>query len=221
MVTFTNPDNITDINLTGASITNQFGTNSITGNTQISTTVPITYINQNGNPQTTQVQITGSTDGKEYLFKTGLEYFQVITGMTLNQLDLTTNGIKLNNQPNPNSQLDTSNIIRKYILNKLQRITYKDNSGTGDNGQFRNEVINPLTIIGDTWKNLEIVFLVRGVDPYTDTQNIEYDLSRIFGYNFGQGPVVSGQFYMNVPIQPNSGSGTWWYDSKTPESHTV
>jgi hypothetical protein len=220
LVTFTNPDNISDLNMNGASV-NQFGTNSITGSTQATSPVQITYINQNGSPQTVQVQITGNTDGKEYLFKTGLEYFQVVTGMTLNQLDLLTNGIKLNNQPNPNSQLDTTNIIRKYILNKLQRITYEDNSGTGDNGQFRNEIINPLTIMGDSWKNLEIVFLVRGVDPYTDTQNIEYDLSRIFGYNFGQGPVVSGQFYMNVPIQPNSGSGTWWYDSKTPESHSV
>jgi hypothetical protein len=221
LVTFTNPDNINDINMTGASVTNQFGSNSITGSTQASTTVPITYINQNGNPQTVQVQITGNTDGKEYLYKTGIEYFQVVTGMTLNNLDLQTNGIKLNNQPNPNSQLDTTNIIRKYILNKLQRITYEDNSGSGDNGQFRNEVINPLTIMGDSWKNLEIVFLVRGVDPYTDTQNIEYDLSRLFGYSFGQGPKVSGQFYMNIPIQPNSGSGAWWYDSKTPESHNV
>ena len=219
LVTFTNPDNINDINIAGASTTNQFGSNSITGSTQTSTTVPITYINQNGNPQTVQVQITGSTDGKEYLYKTGIEYFQVVTGMTLNDLDLQTNGIKLNNQPNPNSQLDTTNIIRKYILNKLQRITYEDNSGSGDNGQFRNEVINPLTIMGDSWKNLEIVFLVRGIDPYTDTQNIEYDLSRLFGYSFGQGPKVSGQFYMNIPIQPNSGSGTWWYDNKTPESH--
>jgi hypothetical protein len=221
LVTFTNPDNINDINITGASVTNQFGSNSITGSTQLSTTVPITYINQNGNPQTVQVQITGDTDGKEYLYKTGIEYFQVVTGMTLNDLDLQTNGIKLNNQPNPNSQLDTTNIIRKYILNKLQRITYQDNSGSGDNGQFRNEVINPLTIMGDSWKNLEIVFLVRGVDPYTDTQNIEYDLSRLFGYSFGQGPKVSGQFFMNIPIQPNSGSGTWWYDGKTPESHSV
>ena len=221
LVTFTNPDNINDINITGASVTNQFGSNSITGGTQLSTTVPITYINQNGNPQTVQVQITGDTDGKEYLYKTGIEYFQVVTGMTLNDLDLQTNGIKLNNQPNPNSQLDTTNIIRKYILNKLQRITYQDNSGSGDNGQFRNEVINPLTIMGDSWKNLEIVFLVRGVDPYTDTQNIEYDLSRLFGYSFGQGPKVSGQFFMNIPIQPNSGSGTWWYDGKTPESHGV
>jgi hypothetical protein len=221
LVTFTNPDNINDINITGASVTNQFGSNSITGSTQLSTTVPITYINQNGNPQTVQVQITGDTDGKEYLYKTGIEYFQVVTGMTLNDLDLQTNGIKLNNQPNPNSQLDTTNIIRKYILNKLQRITYQDNSGSGDNGQFRNEVINPLTIMGDSWKNLEIVFLVRGVDPYTDTQNIEYDLSRLFGYSFGQGPKVSGQFFMNIPIQPNSGSGTWWYDGKTPESHGV
>ncbi len=221
LVTFTNPDNINDINMTGASVTNQFGSNSITGSTQASTTVPITYINQNGNPQTVQVQITGNTDGKEYLYKTGIEYFQVVTGMTLNNLDLQTNGIKLNNQPNPNSQLDTTNIIRKYILNKLQRITYEDNSGSGDNGQFINEVINPLTIMGDSWKNLEIVFLVRGVDPYTDTQNIEYDLSRLFGYSFGQGPKVSGQFYMNIPIQPNSGSGAWWYDSKTPESHNV
>jgi hypothetical protein len=179
LVTFTNPDNINDINMTGASVTNQFGSNSITGSTQASTTVQITYINQNGNPQTVQVQITGNTDGKEYLYKTGIEYFQVVTGMTLNNLDLQTNGIKLNNQPNPNSQLDTTNIIRKYILNKLQRITYEDNSGSGDNGQFRNEVINPLTIMGDSWKNLEIVFLVRGVDPYTDTQNIEYDLRHI------------------------------------------
>ena len=221
LVTFTNPDNINDINITGASVTNQFGSNSITGSTQLSTTVPITYINQNGNPQTVQVQITGDTDGKEYLYKTGIEYFQVVTGMTLNDLDLQTNGIKLNNQPNPNSQLDTTNIIRKYILNKLQRITYEDNSGSGDNGQFRNEVINPLTIMGDSWKNLEIVFLVRGVDPYTDTQNIEYDLSRLFGYSFGQGPKVSGQFFMNIPIQPNSGTGAWWYDGKTPESHSV
>jgi len=106
LVTFTNPDNINDINMTGASVTNQFGSNSITGSTQASTTVQITYINQNGNPQTVQVQITGNTDGKEYLYKTGIEYFQVVTGMTLNNLDLLTNGIKLNNQPNPNSQLE-------------------------------------------------------------------------------------------------------------------
>ena len=46
--------------------------------------------------------------------------------------------------------------------------------------------------------------MVRGVDPHTQKQNISYDLSRIFGltsFGVNQNLIVSGDYYLNVPIQ--------------------
>jgi hypothetical protein len=134
--------------------------------------------------------------------------------MTAYQADLLSSGIKVSVQPNPTLQLDQTSLLRKYVLNKLQQITYKD-----ANNNTRTELINPLTIIGDTWKNMELIFLVRGVDPYSDQQTIEYDLSKLFGYNFGSGPKVKGLYNLNVPIQPNSNVNTYITNQKSPESH--
>jgi len=214
IVTFHDTSNLNDINLTGLTVQNQFGSNSITGSSVTGfTQIPITFANpSNGAPQTVNVSISGSTSEKEYLAKTGVEYFQVITGMTTYNADLLASGIKISTTPNPNNHGDTSNLLRKYILNKRQEIRYRD----GNNNQ-QTELINPLTVIGDSWKNLELIFLVRGVDLYTEKQTIEYDLSTIFGTTIK----VSGSFYMNRPIQPNSGSGLWYTNAKTPESHDV
>lgn len=50
-------------------------------------------------------------------------------------------------------------------------------------------------------KDQVIVILVRGVDPYS-TRNINtYDLSKIFGYDFGNGPIITGNYKLNIPIQ--------------------
>ena len=38
---------------------------------------------------------------------------------------------------------------------------------------------------------------------------VEYDLSKLFGYNFGLGPKVKGIYNLNVPIQQNSNVGTY------------
>ena len=216
LLTFTNPDSIVDNNLTGLTIANQFGSNAVTGSSFTALTqTTITYVDTNGNPQPTNVFISGDTAEKEYKFKTGLEYFQVITGMTAYQADLLTSGVKVSLQPNPALQGTTqTSLLRKYFLNKLQEIIYVD-----ANGSTRTELINPLTIIGDTWKNMELIFLVRGVDPYSDQQTIEYDLSKLFGYNFSSGPKVKGLYNLNVPIQQNSNVGTYITDFKSPESH--
>ena len=47
-----------------------------------------------------------------------------------------------------------------------------------------------------------IVFLVRGVDPYSSRQTCTYDLSNLFGYALGTaGLTIEGQFKLNIPIQ--------------------
>jgi hypothetical protein len=212
LLTFTNPDSIVDNNISGLTIANQFGSNAVTGSSFTALTqTPVTYVDTNGSPQTVNVFISGNTAEKEYKFKTGLEYFQVITGMTAYQADLLTSGVKVSVQPNPASQgTNQTSLLRKYFLNKLQEIIYVD-----ANGGTRTELINPLTIIGDTWKNMELIFLVRGVDPYSDQQTIEYDLSLLFGNTVK----VSGQYNLNVPIQPNSNDNTYITNTKSPESH--
>jgi hypothetical protein len=215
LVTFTNPNSVNDMNLISGT-TNQFGTNSITGtSTTAVTNYSFSYIATNGTLQPITIQISGTSSEKEYKFKTGLEYFQVVTGMTAYDADLITSGIKISNQPDPSQQLDNSSLLRKYILNKLQNIRYEDSSGT-----LRYELVNPLTLNGDSWKNMGILFLVRGADPWTDKQDITYDLSRLFGQP-NNTVRVNGQYHLNIPIQKTSSSGLWYNNYITPEAHTT
>jgi hypothetical protein len=215
LLTFTNPNNINDLNLVSGT-TNQFGTNSITGtSTTAVTNYTVSYVTETGGIGSSLIQISGTSSEKEYKFKTGLEYFQVVTGMTAYDADLIAAGTSINSTPNPSSQLVTTNLLRKYILNKLQNIVYEDS-----NGNLQSELINPLTVNGDGWKNMGILILVRGVDTWTDKQDIKYDLSTLFGQPTNS-VTISGQYYLNVPIQLTSASGGWYDTFRTPEAHNT
>jgi 5S rRNA maturation endonuclease (ribonuclease M5) len=153
-------------------VTNQFGTNAITGtSTTAVTNFNMSYISPTSTITPVTIQISGTSSENEYKFKTGLEYYQVITGMTAFDADLLAAGTKISNVPNPSlqnaSSLDTTKLLRKYVLNKLQDIVYEDTNQT-----LRTEKINPLTVNGDGWKNMGILFLVRGVDVYSDKQDM-------------------------------------------------
>lgn len=204
LLSFVNPNDQTitnDKNTTGGTI-NQFGTNTVTASCLTNKTITQNYIKPDGTVGVSVFNVTSSIEETEYLYKTGVEYFQVITGMTLDTANLYLAG--------------GSSLIKDYIISKNQNITYfNPNSLTTVN-------INPLQIIAnDYWKKLEIVILNRGVDPYTQKQNIKYDLSKLFGYTLGSNTItVEGEYFLNVPIQTNSGSGAWWTDYRTPEGHT-
>ena len=219
LMTFTNPNSINDINIVSG-VTNQFGTNAITGtSTTAVTNFNMSYISPTSTITPVTIQISGTSSENEYKFKTGLEYYQVITGMTAFDADLLAAGTKISNVPNPSlqnaSSLDTTKLLRKYVLNKLQDIVYEDTNQT-----LRTEKINPLTVNGDGWKNMGILFLVRGVDVYSDKQDISYNLSNIFGHSFASNTVtVSGRFNLNIPIQPNTGNPTYINNYISPESH--
>ena len=210
LISFTNPDNTNDLNINGYNVSgvteNQFGTNAITGTSLSSTTVTINYIDPNANDATANLTITGTSTEREYKFKGGIEYFQVITGMTAEQ--------GANYAYSPSNSI---NFLNFFFFNARQKVFYRSNCSPNPT---ESSLINPLQQTGDGWKDLNVIFLVRGVDPFTEKQVIKYDLSKLFG----KPPlthVVRGKYYLNVPIQNNSGdiNSNWWINKKTPEPH--
>jgi hypothetical protein len=208
LVTFYNPNDIVDNNISGATL-NQFGTNSLTGISQTATTyysTTVDWVRPNGTTAVSNLYLTATTSEQEYKFKTGVEYFQVITGLTT---DMVNNMIST----------DPNGLLSKYFLNR-NVVTYYQPAVGGNT--IINLPINQLKSTGDElWKKLEILIMVRGVDPYTQKQKIKYNLSKLFGYPLTSNTyIVEGDYFLNIPIQPNSPSGSWRKDYITPESHT-
>ena len=214
LVTFYNTDSINDPNLTGFTGSNEFNTQSITGSTPFSNTftpTQIKYIDTNGTEQTTNSYLKITENGKAYKFKAGVEYFQVITGGTVNEYKQLTNG--------------NAGLLNKYLFNKYQtQDTFKFTFGPPPwLNKWQPHKWKSIEFLDD-YNDLEVIFLTRGVDPYTEKQTIRYDLSKLFGHPLGSNVVsVVGKYYLNVPIQKNTGSNqnNWWTSYKTPESHII
>jgi hypothetical protein len=183
------------------------------------TTRTLTYADPSGNgtniPVTYDLVLTGDTTYPQYdyqKFPIDLEYYQVITGMTYSNYLLLTN-------QTPNTSVtswDNLTFNRRFLDNdtKIYNV-HGDSSNFTIYNQFGGTAITPsngLTYpavtqynFNDQFKDINkqgVVFLVRGVDPHSTRVNIEYDLSKLFGfYNFGSGPIVKGKFKLNHPIK--------------------
>ena len=204
LLTFRDTEFQNDPNFSG-NPQNQFGTTSITGTSISGVNIShnVSYIQPNGTVSTSQVVLNCVQEERAYQYKTGVEYFQVINAARAEDVY---------NNLSPNSSL-----LRKYLFDKEQQITYLKSNGTKTD-----VIINPFLSIGDTWKDYVIVFLNRGVDPWTEKQDISYDLSVLYGYPQNSQTVgITGTYFLNIPIQANSGSGQWYTNYKTPEAHTV
>jgi hypothetical protein len=203
ILTFNDTESINDLNFTG-NTPNQFGTTSITGSTSVGVvSKTVTYIHPNGLVGSSTVYINSTQQTKNYQYPTGVEYCQVITQYSTTFVD-------------SNLNVGSGSLLEKYLFDKEQKLDYIDSLGVN-----KSVTLNSLKSIGESWKDYYVVFLVRGVDVYTEPQVIKYDLNKLFGYSFGtqQNLIVQGPYRLNVPIQPNSGSGAWFTNFKTPESH--
>lgn len=208
LITFQDPKLSKDQNLTGYTLGNLFGSNAITGitvnnvgsNIQVQSSDPA---NPNGSV-TVQYDSQQDPDDATYArFPIDIEYFQVITGMTLNEYSLLTGSTLSGSLPGR----FIFNSMRFYKLERteLSPNVYSFNFINVDNNT------NPLLLdYNQTYNdflNQRIVFLVRGVDPNTTRSDCKYDLSRLFGYNsWGQVVVESGvngapKYRLNIPIQ--------------------
>jgi hypothetical protein len=224
-----------NINLTGAT-DNDFGNNAVTGTTNLSAApnttsnvVPfpaiINYANPtNGlpaTPVTINILQTGDTITQtsklDYLkYPTDMEYFQVITGVTVSQFI--------------NMSISTNNNLfpKKYLRHQIKYVISDPLSVSSFSTQST-PISPPSLVYGNTYNNepniapidannfdcldslanglnYEVIMFVRGVDPHTEKQNIKYDLSRIFGYTAWNQVTVTGDYYLNQPIKPISNS---------------
>jgi hypothetical protein len=188
------------------------------------TTRTLTYANPDGSganiPVTYELKLTGDSVYPQYSiqkFPMDLEYYQVITGMTYSDYLSLTN-------PSPNTSSITSwdnltfnrrfldNDTKIYNVHGLPApiatspswVAYNQFGGSASS----TPIIFPPSAQYNFAKKFEnidnqgVIFLVRGVDPHSNRVNIEYDLSKLFGYyNFGSGPIINGKFKLNHPIK--------------------
>jgi hypothetical protein len=204
LFTFNNPSTISDPNVNRYPSGNQFNNNGLTGNSinyneNGYTTIDIKYLKPNGVASTAQgVTIVNTGATTSYKYKAGVEYFQVMTGMTRSEVNSIAAGT-------------TNGLLRRYLLDyKVGYQCEEDDQTDGDD--HAQATVSHFYKQGDTNENdLVIVFATRGVDPYSPKQKMKYDLSKLFGYETSSGEfddwanevTVEGEYYLNIPIQPN------------------
>jgi hypothetical protein len=178
--------------------------NVTTGTTIFPPSLTVTYANPNSplgqvpNSTTTYIVPVLSSTTSVYgtsPFASDVEYFQVITGMTIGQYVTLAN-------PNSNElslgvrylqRIGDASILKVPFLRTIP------NKGTG--------VINAgystlLSYIND-YDEYKLVFIQRGIDAHSPRIPQKIDLSRIFGYNYGTSPIpllVEGELKMNYPV---------------------
>lgn len=199
MVTFQDPKKSRDINVTGAT-QNDYGNNATTGTTTLLTgatnQITINYSDFNGNPAPPviyNIPPVNADDANYTKFPTDVEYFQVITAMTISTIAGLLN-------PAASDRLFT-----QYIFKDMSYLRLINDTGSPFNNFPAGPLLNvdyPLASLNN-YQDLVVVFLVRGVDPYSTRVPIKYDLNWLFGNNFGVNPslIISGSYKLNVPIQ--------------------
>jgi len=222
LVSFVDSNLINDPNLNNDTLpVNDYGYNSITGDVERNNTEfinkSITYIDGDGNQQTTTLQLENTTiDNQSYSFKSGIEYFQVIGSMTVAEMRTQFSFVDGTSQQN-------ESILWNYFINK----TCQWYCGTATNNT--KPIGNPLDSYDNEGDDLIVYFFTRGVDPYSPKQKITYDLSRLFGVPYGDSLFKfenndSGGYYLNRPIQGLGGVSLLNLDfpngtEDTPASH--
>ena len=184
----------------------------------------IQYIDWEGNPQTSTIGLFNDNPDTTYKFKTGVEYFQVITATTIEDHlilcneydDPNCDNIQENKQGEQWWNL-ANNIFQQALMQKDNYQYCQINTNTNFSGPFPYRTGSRF----QGFENLKFALVVRGVDPWTPKQKIEYDLSLLYGHNNYNNVKIIGDYFINVPIQPNNGDSSqdWYNDYRTPAPH--
>jgi hypothetical protein len=198
MITFQDPILNKDVNLISG-VTNSYGNQAITGFTSTGMTlVSFSYASPNigGSPVlvnynvmlTGSTQISGTTTGYDdyYKFPIDLEYFQVLTGMTVSEFT----GHCGTTIPNSFNERFLSNdmFIQRFYGGPYYNAgvwggAYTKNGTTEVFPVFK----KPLVYLKDPDQQC-VLILNRGVDPNVPRVKIRYDLNILFGKTLGTDP---------------------------------
>lgn len=206
IISFQDPRASLDPNISGGTTGTTF-----TGNK----TVSVSYMDPTnvGNNLTSSFVITGGTGTLDYLVPLDIEYYQVITGQTLADYQNM-------NQSNETSfaNIAPDDTLGQRFIFGWQRVEKdyginpdqypKEPNNNQSNTYF--EYNKPSIKLNSDWENHLVYFLVRGVDMTTPVQDIEYDLSGLYGYNSFGTVKVRGNYKMNIPVKKYAAGGNDW-----------
>ena len=193
LLTFVNPLITKDVNATYTGNTGGYvrGISGTPLNPGVST-YNVEYCdpsNQLSNLSVSYVLSTGSTLNN-YKYPSDVEYYQVITGLTVAQAstmwDTTTGGLLPN------------------VMNSGTVVIYTETSGatvtTYNSPEYK------ISDLFESFSEKYILILQRGVDPYSPTYTNKYGLGKLFGLANEDDLTITANTRLNIPIQklPNS-----------------
>jgi hypothetical protein len=201
MISFVNLNQTYDINILSAStVQNGLNNFSVTGTTIPSgtTEIEITYASPNGGgmiKKSFAINQTLYNGFGSYTFPSDIEYHQVVTATTVGDIEnIVTNKTK-------NNTIYSKSFYRRIIDGKMNidfyNVTDKDNNSKSG---IEPDVKQLKSI--QNYKNLGVVMLMKGVDPYTTRQKTKIDISKPFGLSDGE-LVVESDYKLNIPINNN------------------
>jgi len=195
LLTFVNIVNTTDKNYLYSASTPSGIVTGISGtsyNTLGPTTVNITYANPNNLLQNTDLSVNYNlpygSDEDNYRFPSDVEYFQVVTAITVSQY------VNMLKDQTGTVVQNSSESFYNVLYGKTNVSVY---SSTGsDNYEFQG--VDYLEGIGSQY----ILILQRGVDPYSPLYNNEYRLGTLFGVaEDDEKFTFTAATRLNIPIQ--------------------
>jgi hypothetical protein len=209
LITFVNLSQTYDVNILSAStVQNGLNNYSVTGTTISSgtTSLNISYANPNGSGTITKpfnIYQTLYNGAASYTFPSDIEYHQVVTATTVGEIqNIVESKLKTDTPVTPTIDRDLFNSsFYKRIIDGQMTVYFDDVKDENNNAQRDNSTVRPLQLI-ENYKNLGVIILMKGVDPYTTRQRTKIDISKPFGLLEGS-MIVESDYKLNIPIAPN------------------
>ena len=137
--------------------------------------------------------LTTGVDCQRYIYPSDIEYYQVLTAITITTTSV--NGVTTFTNPNFNGPTGIWGALN--APNPIQIWNEIDGEGFG---RFRPIENLPTTLLGD-FKEQKILILQRGVDPYSPKYTNQYGIGKILGYPNEDDVIITGNTRLNIPIQ--------------------
>jgi len=197
LLTFVNPFESTDKNFTYSGNPGQ--SSGISGQTLQTgqSTYVVQYCNPNNqyNNLSTSYQISQGCEYSAYTFPADVEYYQVITAITISEAITLFQGAPTESLP---ELVNSGSVVRWNSRNYDIVLGIPIQLGWGD-VNVTNEY--PMEQVFDDYKQQYITILQRGVDPYSPKVTNRYGLGYLFGSTNPDFLVVSASTRLNIPIQ--------------------
>ena len=226
LLSFVNPEKSKDLNyLYTRTTSNSVTINGIIGVSKVNSgdTIKVTYCNPNSNRSGIDVNYI-LPYGSEVLttkFASDIEYYQVITAITLNYQNLPSGGKQF---LNPNfygdkgfwsylNNLGQNNEAGGNLIRSFKGYYDTDSCYLDGDPRFRLIALNEIGASDgvlklsnhDFFTDFEkqyVTILQRGVDPYSPKYVNKYGIGKILGYDNEDDLIITAQTRLNIPIQP-------------------